>query len=73
MNDDFDILISSLIQIFTKLLNLATQRKDNYTEKSQLKDFASRLPKGGGGLGTGLKLLVAAGGLAYGLAQSVYT
>lgn len=40
---------------------------------SQWKDLASRLPKGGGGLATGLKLLIAAGGLAYGAAQSVYT
>jgi len=39
----------------------------------QLKDFANRLPKGGGGLATGLKLLIAAGGLAYGASQSVYT
>lgn len=39
----------------------------------QLKDFASKLPKGGGGLGMGIKLLVAAGGLAYGINQSVYT
>lgn len=39
----------------------------------QLKDFASKLPKGGGGLGIGIKLLVAAGGLAYGVNQSVYT
>ncbi|XP_042902266.1 prohibitin-2 isoform X1 [Parasteatoda tepidariorum] len=41
---------------------------------SQWKDFASRIPKGsGGGIATGLKLLIAAGGLAYGASQSVYT
>nr|AFK11400.1 prohibitin-2 [Callorhinchus milii] len=38
-----------------------------------LKDFANRLPGGGRGLGTGLKLLLGAGALALGLRESVYT
>ncbi|XP_023216596.1 prohibitin-2-like [Centruroides sculpturatus] len=39
----------------------------------KLKDFMGRFSKGPSGLSTGLKLLVAAGGLAYGVTQSVYT
>lgn len=39
----------------------------------KLKDLASRFGKGPAGLGTGLKLLGIAGGLAYGLNQSMYT
>ncbi|XP_067139836.1 prohibitin-2 [Centruroides vittatus] len=39
----------------------------------KLKDFMGRFSKGPRGLSTGLKLLVAAGGLAYGVTQSVYT
>lgn len=39
----------------------------------KFKDFAGKFSKGPGGFSTGLKLLVAAGGLAYGVTQSVYT
>ncbi|XP_013788289.1 prohibitin-2-like [Limulus polyphemus] len=42
----------------------------------KFKEFAGRLSKGGAGpsgLGTGIKLLIAAGGLAYGVSKSIYT
>lgn len=39
----------------------------------KLNDLAGRMGKGPKGLGTGLKLLAAAGAAAYGLAQSMYT
>ncbi|XP_071520127.1 prohibitin-2 [Panulirus ornatus] len=39
----------------------------------KLNDLAGRLGKGPRGLGTGLKLLAAAGAAAYGLSQSMYT
>uniref|UniRef100_A0A6I8N8F0 Prohibitin n=2 Tax=Ornithorhynchus anatinus TaxID=9258 RepID=A0A6I8N8F0_ORNAN len=38
-----------------------------------LKDLAGRLPAGPRGLGTGLKLLLGAGALAYGVRESVFT
>jgi len=38
-----------------------------------VKDFASRVQKGGKGAGLGLGLLAAAGGLGYGLYQSMFT
>lgn len=41
--------------------------------QNKLNDLAGRFAKGPKGLGTGLKLLVAAGGLAYGVSQSMYT
>jgi len=41
--------------------------------QNKLNDLAGRFGKGPKGLGTGLKLLVAAGGLAYGVSQSMYT
>jgi prohibitin 2 len=42
-------------------------------DKSKLADLANRLAKGGKGAGVGLGFLAAAGGLAYGLFQSMYT
>lgn len=42
-------------------------------DKSKLTDLANRLAKGGKGAGVGLGFLAAAGGLAYGLYQSMYT
>lgn len=42
-------------------------------DRSKLTDFANRLAKGGKGAGVGLGFLAAAGGLAYGLYQSMYT
>lgn len=39
----------------------------------KLNDLAGRLGKGPRGLGTGLKVLAAAGAAAYGLGQSMYT
>lgn len=42
----------------------------------KIKDFAGRISTGGAGprgLGTGIKLLIAAGGLAYGISKSIYT
>lgn len=42
--------------------------------QSKFTDLAGRFSKGGPkGVGTGLKLLAVAGGLTYGLTQSVYT
>ncbi|XP_068115507.1 prohibitin-2 [Hyperolius riggenbachi] len=38
-----------------------------------LKDFAERLPKGPRGLGTGLKLLLGAGAVVYGVRESIFT
>jgi len=40
---------------------------------NQFKDLGGRLARGGRGAGVGAGLLLAAGGLAYGLSQSVYT
>lgn len=40
---------------------------------NKFKDIAGRFGKGGGGLGTGIKLLLAAGGLGFAATQSVYT
>ena len=40
---------------------------------NKFKDMAGRFGKGGGGLGTGIKLLLAAGGLGFAATQSVYT
>jgi len=42
-------------------------------DPQNLKDMAGRLQKGGKGAGLGLGLLAAAGGLAYGIHQSLYT
>ena len=39
----------------------------------QVKDMMGRMGKGPAGLGTGVKLLLAAGALAYGVRESVYT
>lgn len=39
----------------------------------KLNDLAGRLGKGPRGLGTGLKVLAAAGAAAYGISQSMYT
>ncbi|XP_078394388.1 prohibitin-2-like, partial [Cetorhinus maximus] len=38
-----------------------------------LRDFASRMPAGGRGAGTALKLLLGAGALMYGVKESIYT
>jgi len=42
-------------------------------DPQKMKDMAGRLQRGGKGAGVGVGLLAAAGGLAYGLYQSVYT
>lgn len=42
-------------------------------DPNKLNDFANRLMKGGKGAGLGLGFLAAAGGVAYGLYQSMYT
>ena len=42
-------------------------------DPKNLKDMAGRLQKGGKGAGIGLSFLAAAGGVAYGLYQSMYT
>ena len=42
-------------------------------DPQKLKDVAGRLQKGGRGAGIGVGFLAAAGGLAYGLYQSMYT
>ncbi|XP_064642146.1 prohibitin-2-like [Lineus longissimus] len=42
-------------------------------DQQKMQDFAGRLQKGGKGLGRGMGLLVAAGGLAYAASQSFYT
>jgi prohibitin 2 len=42
-------------------------------DKNKLTDLANRLAKGGKGAGVGLGFLAAAGGLAYGFYQSMYT
>jgi len=41
--------------------------------QQKIKEMAGRFGKGGNGLGLGLKVLVAAGGLAWGAVNSVYT
>ncbi|XP_067884474.1 prohibitin-2-like, partial [Heterodontus francisci] len=38
-----------------------------------LRDFASRMPAGGRGAGTALKLVLGAGALMYGVKESIYT
>jgi hypothetical protein len=41
--------------------------------QSKLNDLAGRFAKGPKGLGTGLKILAAAGAASYGVIQSLYT
>jgi hypothetical protein len=41
--------------------------------QSKLNDLAGRFAKGPKGLGTGLKILAAAGAASYGIMQSMYT
>ena len=42
-------------------------------DPKKLGDFAGRLKSGGKGFGTGIGFLAAAGALAYGVSQSIYT
>ena len=42
-------------------------------DKNKLNDLAGRLQRGGKGAGVGLGFLAAAGGIVYGLYQSLYT
>ena len=49
------------------------RHEDFKMDPKKMGDFAGRLKSGGKGLGTGVGFLAAAGALAYGVSQSIYT